>query len=1175
MKNLKLFVAVLLVLVIMLTAVACVKDVDENSKIELGLVDGASLVLTVGDANVDFTKYFKVVADGKDVAVTADMLDLTKVDLTKEGMFNVTISYGGKDYTVTFLVVAKQEEQPSKNIVLGLADGVSLELTVGDTDVDFTKFFKITVDGASVAVTVDMLDLTNVDLTKEGTFDVILSYGEKEYTATFTVVVGEDDELKEIFAKYEDDSTWNFGLDITIKINGTIDTTMIVAYDGWNSYLKESYDGVLCTDYMVYDSASDEFWYLYDNCDGTHTRYKEDSFYFYFLYANMMPVALYDLGNYDFVKVADHYEAVNPVEAGNNLYGEDESCTYTKVELYVEGGLLSKIVFLADIEAYDEEDNYISYKEETIFEFGAYNGISIDISGLEIIDDESGDDPFPDEPVENPAALQEIFDKLADMENWNFAVTYEEIYNGMTYRDYYEYFKYLAMNKWEDEIGDIYVDYLSYDPSTSKYTLWLMDADGTYFQLSDDEYDYYDTIYNYYFIDPSILAFFEFEEGDGFFAAKDPESVAGYFIGYYEDLSWSTFIVTIANGNLKTIEATLDDGTIIRYTFSKYGEIELELPDENGNGGNEDGNNESMTSTFVKADLSVGNGEIEYTSNVGANSLDDNRGLQFLQGNGDAILTSKVSVNGVVSIKLIVNTNADNGMYVSVKVGGVSLTSDGSISVFVAKHAYTSNVELTFVSAEALSGKVEITLKTTQTKQSMYLKSITIVLEGGNAERPDNPNPNPNVMESQNYDPNTFDDDTLQDRLLKEEGCVGLPSEGDINVLVVPVQFAGDTISAKDLEKLNIAFNGTSSQTGWESVKTFYIKSSYGKLNLTFDIQDVFKAPNNAAYYENYSKAVGSGANRYYEYGDTLILTQVLAYLEPLIDLTKYDSNNDGVIDAVYLIYSAPVNYESDDSLFWAFTTWYFGENQYDGLDAYYYLFAGFDFMDEDYGTNGMKVNAETYIHETGHLLGLDDYYDYDYSKGCNFGLGGADMMDFNHGDHGAFSKIMLGWTDATIVDSSVTLTIGNLVATGDCILIPLNFNNSYFSEYLLIDLYSSSSLNEYASEALYDGASYGVRIYHVTAWANDPFNNDYGSYTDYNNTDSEFALIRLVEADGEYNFNSSNGDAAASDLWQAGDSLSKVFASYTRNDGKLVNFDITINSVSENEASITITFKD
>lgn len=107
----------------------------------------------------------------------------------------------------------------------------------------------------------------------------------------------------------------------------------------------------------------------------------------------------------------------------------------------------------------------------------------------------------------------------------------------------------------------------------------------------------------------------------------------------------------------------------------------------------------------------------------------------------------------------------------------------------------------------------------------------------------------------------------------------------------------------------------------------------------------------------------------------------------------------------------------------------------------------------------------------------------------------------------------------------------------------------------------------------LYDGAEYGVRIYHVTSYISDPYNNSYGSFTDYNNSTTSIALIKLVEADGEKKFSSSGGYAAESDLWQAGDKMSEVFPSYTRNDGKLLCFDITVVSVSATSATITITF--
>ena len=440
-------------------------------------------------------------------------------------------------------------------------------------------------------------------------------------------------------------------------------------------------------------------------------------------------------------------------------------------------------------------------------------------------------------------------------------------------------------------------------------------------------------------------------------------------------------------------------------------------------------------------------------------------------------------------------------------------------------------------------------------------------------------------MEPQTYDPSTFDDDTLQDKMLQVDGAIGLPSIGDIHALVIPVQFKGDTVTEAQLDDLNTAFNGTSTQTGWESVKTYYQKASYGKLNLTFDIQPVYEAKNSAAYYEKYSERYKQDGQIFTRTGDEVILTEALDYYEDKLDLTKYDTNGDGVIDAVYLIYSAPVDYEEAD-FYWAYVTWYYGENTYDGLDAFYYLFASFGFMDEstardtDSGYDlipGLKINAATYIHETGHLLGLDDYYDYDEITGSNEGLGGADMMDYTVGDHNVYSKIMLGWLTPTVVNETTTLTIESSCTSASAILVPLNFNNSYFSEYFLIDLYAARGLNALHARVknsyLYDGASFGVRIYHVSSSINKPYKSDYVSFTDYNNTDTRFSLIKLVEADGETKFRSTRGYASESDLWHAGDTFSNKFPRYRRNDRRLINFDIVINSVSADSASITLSF--
>ena len=339
--------------------------------------------------------------------------------------------------------------------------------------------------------------------------------------------------------------------------------------------------------------------------------------------------------------------------------------------------------------------------------------------------------------------------------------------------------------------------------------------------------------------------------------------------------------------------------------------------------------------------------------------------------------------------------------------------------------------------------------------------------------------------------------------------------------------------------------------------------------------------------------------------GAELLLEEVMTWLEPLIDLKVYDNDSDGVLDGIWLIYTADVDYDAAD-FYWAYVTTYYKEDgndkTYDTLDLGYYLFAGFDFMNEYTGNDndpyydntgiyvdatisGLKINASTYIHETGHMLGLDDYYDYDAATGSLGGLGGADMMDNTVGDHNAYSKMMLGWVNPTVVTTTQTVTLNPFESSGSCIMVLLDYNGSYFSEYLLIDLYTNTGLNTaHANQAnsylYYDydtekGASYGVRIYHVSSKiAENPYTDEYGSFTECNNSVTEFPLIKLVQADGEKDFSADEyGLCSADDLWKAGQKLSTVFPNYARNDNKKVNFDIEIVSVSATSATVTITF--
>lgn len=65
-------------------------------------------------------------------------------------------------------------------------------------------------------------------------------------------------------------------------------------------------------------------------------------------------------------------------------------------------------------------------------------------------------------------------------------------------------------------------------------------------------------------------------------------------------------------------------------------------------------------------------------------------------------------------------------------------------------------------------------------------------------------------------------------------------------------------------------------------------------------------------------------------------------------------------------------------------------------------------------------VDSSTYIHETGHLLGLDDYYS--YNPNTIGKVYGADMMDGNLGDHHLYQKFFWGGLSLILLQNQVII---------------------------------------------------------------------------------------------------------------------------------------------------------
>ncbi|MDY2728010.1 MAG: hypothetical protein SOV26_03285 [Candidatus Onthovivens sp.] len=340
----------------------------------------------------------------------------------------------------------------------------------------------------------------------------------------------------------------------------------------------------------------------------------------------------------------------------------------------------------------------------------------------------------------------------------------------------------------------------------------------------------------------------------------------------------------------------------------------------------------------------------------------------------------------------------------------------------------------------------------------------------------------------------TSDRLTIKD-VTNSQGLPLLPSVGKPKVLVVPINFPNyDSFSSEELNSMNIAFNGNSedySNPYWESVRGYYFKSSYETLDIQFDIaESVISNCSNEEFLKLESEQEGTGTAKILNY----IYNRIKVNGES-VNYKDYDLDKDGYVDGVWLIY----NVRNKSTVFkehkyWAYTYWNLKEDAYRNIEKP--IFGAFSNCAYNFLTVGSKsgYDAHTLIHETGHLLGLDDYYSYDNLSYSASAMGGLDMMDLNIGDHCSFSKAALGWINPRVISTrNKEITLEKFSTTGDCVIVSQTNDSSIFDEYFIIDFYTNDNLYEFDSKNHYGAGvisnpynTYydysGIRIYHVDA---------------------------------------------------------------------------------------------
>jgi immune inhibitor A len=206
------------------------------------------------------------------------------------------------------------------------------------------------------------------------------------------------------------------------------------------------------------------------------------------------------------------------------------------------------------------------------------------------------------------------------------------------------------------------------------------------------------------------------------------------------------------------------------------------------------------------------------------------------------------------------------------------------------------------------------------------------------------------------------------------------------------------------------------------SVRDYFLENSYGKLNIqTLDLPSStgwLTAPEDVGYY---APPRTYGLYDPYPHNAQKLVEEAVDAADQYVDFSKYDNDHDGYVDGLIIIHSgtgAEFSYPFNQHDIWSHK-WSINARQRDGVYIRDYS------MMPEYWSEAGDMTCGVYVHELGHVLGLPDLYDTDYSSR---GIGKWSVMSTGawngylgdapaHLD--AWSKIELGFAEPRVIGAN------------------------------------------------------------------------------------------------------------------------------------------------------------
>lgn len=156
------------------------------------------------------------------------------------------------------------------------------------------------------------------------------------------------------------------------------------------------------------------------------------------------------------------------------------------------------------------------------------------------------------------------------------------------------------------------------------------------------------------------------------------------------------------------------------------------------------------------------------------------------------------------------------------------------------------------------------------------------------------------------------------------------------------------------------------------SMKEFYLENSYGNFILAGEILGWYRMPETYAYYVDGQAGFGT-----YPQNAQKLAEDAVAAANPDVDYSQFDNDGDGTVEGLMIVHAGEGRETSGSDYHIHSHQWFMSTTQYyDGVGLRKY-----SMQPEHTRFGDGLVDIGVFCHEFGHVLGLPDLYDTDYSS--------------------------------------------------------------------------------------------------------------------------------------------------------------------------------------------------